>query len=442
MDSKYALWLVPSGPEAEALRHLMRFRPRPDNPRNEKSKYEKPKHDKPKHDKPKSDKPKDAIPKDDKSKGGKSEDGKSKDGKSGGGKSKDGGSKDGKSQDGKSKDDKSKGAKSSTHSTSTRSTSTRSASSRSISSYSILSYPRSSYPRASHGRTFRSRSYPRFDPHITLATFLCPHRPNIFQLVPMGAKTTPVHFESLEVGDEYLSSLSIIPKKSTELMQLRDRVMDHLKANSIRAMSSSFPHMSLFYLDESFKGERLLLSKQLRETGRVHEQRGGETNFTLNCTVDGAGPEFDAMKGFEGTEIWLVDCTEGVEDWTVLDRRDLKPRMPKPKVYVSRGDPYFNIFGNEGPDPYQVREMASYIPRWGEPGHPGIYGPMAPYYPLDPRYYTHNYAQWDDPRIRSSMYPSSNWWDLHSNRWDSHSNRWDYLPNMNAYRELDGYGYF
>lgn len=172
----------------------------------------------------------------------------------------------------------------------------------------------------------------------------------------MGAKTTPVHFESLEVGDEYLSSLSIIPKKSTELMQLRDRVMDHLKANSIRAMSSSFPHMSLFYLDESFKGERLLLSKQLRETGRVHEQRGGETNFTLNCTVDGAGPEFDAMKGFEGTEIWLVDCTEGVEDWTVLDRRDLKPRMPKPKV---RSEKWRLIF-RDGANP----DILVYTDQW------------------------------------------------------------------------------
>ncbi|KAG2155168.1 uncharacterized protein EDB93DRAFT_1072374, partial [Suillus bovinus] len=169
-----------------------------------------------------------------------------------------------------------------------------------------------------------SRSYPRFDPHVTLVTFSCPHRPNIFQLVPMGAKTTPVHFESMEVGDDFLSSLSVVVKKSSEIMQLRDRIMDHLKANNIRATSTpSFPHMALFYLDESFKGERLLLSKQLRETGRVHEQTGGEKKFTLNCTVDGAAAEFDAIGGFEGMEIWLVDCTEGVEDWTVLDRRYL-----------------------------------------------------------------------------------------------------------------------
>lgn len=415
MDSKYALWLVPSGPEAEALRHLMRFRPRPDKPKN----------DNPKNDKSKTEKSKDAKPKDEKSKRDKSEDGKSKDGKSKDGKSKDGKSEDGKSKDGKSKEGKSKDDKPKSDKSSTHSISSRSTSSRSISSYSIISYPRTFHPRASHLRTSHSRSYPRFDPHITLATFLCPHRPNIFQLVPMGAKTTPVHFESMEVGDEFLSSLSIVAKKSSELMQLRDRVMDHLKANNVRAMSTSFPHMSLFYLDESFKGERLLLSKQLRETGRVHEQKGGEATFTLNCTVDGAGADFDAMKGFEGTEIWLVNCTEGVKDWTVLDRRDLKPRMPKPKVYVTRGEPYLNIFGNEGPTPYQVREMASYIPRWGEPGHFGIYGPMAPYYPLDPRYYTHNYAQWEDPRMRSNMYPGSN--------------RWGYPPNMNPYRALDGY---
>ncbi|KAG1822426.1 cyclic phosphodiesterase-like protein-domain-containing protein [Suillus subaureus] len=258
---EYALWLVPSGPEAVALRYLMEFRPRPDRPKN---------------------------------------------------------------------------------------------------------------------HSIRSRSYPRFDPHITLATFWCPHRPYIFQFLPTGAKTTPVEFESMKVGDDFLDSLSIVAKKSSELMQLRDRVMDHMKENFMRASSPSFPHIPLFYLDESYKGERSLLAKQLRETGRA--------NFTLNCSVDGAGPHFDAMKGFEGTEIWLVDITEGVEDWVVLDRRDLKPRMPKAKVYVTRGEPYFNIFGNEGPEPYQVREMASYMPRWGEPSHfAGMYGPMAPYYPLDPR---------------------------------------------------------
>ncbi|KAG1884187.1 hypothetical protein F4604DRAFT_1511737, partial [Suillus subluteus] len=178
-------------------------------------------------------------------------------------------------------------------------------------------------PRPPHGRSSHSRSYPRFDPHITLATFWCPHRPSIFQFVPTGAKTTPVQFESMKVGDDFLNSLTIVAAKSSELMGLRDSVMDHMKENFMRASSPSFPHMSLFYLDESFKGERSLLRKQLLETGRVHEKTGGEANFTLNCTVDGAGPYFDAMKGFEGMEIWLVDITEGVEDWVVLDRRDL-----------------------------------------------------------------------------------------------------------------------
>ncbi|KAG2054197.1 hypothetical protein BDR06DRAFT_1008141 [Suillus hirtellus] len=461
MDYKFALWLVPSGEEAEALRYLMEFRPRPpdkprnDKPKNVKSKDIKPKDDKPKRDKSGDSKPKDGKPKDGKSEDGKSKDGKSKDGKSDDGKSKDGKSKDGKSkdgksEDGKSKDGKSKDGKSEDGKSKSNKSSTHSISSRSTSSYLRPSYPRPSYHRPSHFRPphfgssyfgaphfgsppfgspyfeppyfespyfeqphfgpphfgpphfgspyferprlrlphsrSHSRSYPRFEPHITLVTFSCPYRPNTFQLVPMGAKTTPVHFESMQVGDDFLSSLSIVVQKSSELMQLRDRIMDHLKANNIRVLPNpSFPHMSLFYLDESFKGERALLGKQLRETGRVHEKIGGEKKLSLNCGVDGAGPAFDAMVGFEGMEIWLVDCTEGVEDWTVLDRRYLKPRMPKAKVYVKRGDPYMNIFGSEGPDPYQVREMASYIPRWGEPGHSGIYGPMAPYLPLDPR---------------------------------------------------------
>ncbi|KAG2126545.1 hypothetical protein DEU56DRAFT_718645, partial [Suillus clintonianus] len=168
---------------------------------------------------------------------------------------------------------------------------------------------------------FRSRSYPRFDPHITLATFSCPYRPALFQLVPMSTKKIPVQFESMEVGNNFLSSLSIVVAKSKELMALHDRVVEHLeKTNKIVATNRSFPHMSLFYLDESFKGERLQLSKQLRETGRVHE---GDKTLTLNCTIDGAGREFGAMKGFEGAEIWLVDCTDAVEDWKILERREL-----------------------------------------------------------------------------------------------------------------------
>lgn len=386
MDFKYALWLVPSGPDAEAIRYLMMFRPRPERPKSET---------------PKDTKPKETKPKDNKSKGGKSDDGKSKDGKSQAGKSQAGKSKNGKSNDGKSqagksqagkpKDAKVKSEKSSTHSTSVRS----------ISASSTFSYPRTSFPRPSHLRRY-TRSYPRFDPHITLATFWCPHRPSIFQFVPSGAKTTPVQFESMEVGDHFLNSLSIVVAKSEGLMQLRDRIMDHLKANNIRATYPS-PHMSLFYLDESFKGERALLCKQLKETGRVHERKGGDPSLTLNCTVDGAW-EFDGMRGFEGMEIWLVDVTEGVEDWTILERWYLKPRMPKAKVYVKTGDPYVNIFGNEGPDPYEVREMASYFPSWGDTRHYGMYGPMAPHLPQDPRYYTHNYAQWEDPRMRRNMY--------------------------------------
>jgi hypothetical protein len=446
---EYALWLVPSGPEATALRYLMEFRPRPDKPKSEK----------PKNDKPKDTKPKDVKPKDDKSKGNKSEGGKSRGGKSDDGKSKDGKSKDGKSTDGKSKDGKSKDDKSKSNKSSTHSVSSHSTSAHTTSSYSRPAYPRSPYPRTydprppyptsfdfrppyptpydpispyptpygprspyltpygprspyptpydpypisfdhrlsyprlydrrpSHFRSRHSRSYPLFEPHITLATFWCPHRPSIFQFLPTATKTIPVKFESMKVGDDFLNSLFIVATKSPELMQLRDSVMDHMKENFMRASSPpSFPHLSLFYLDESFKGERLLLSKQLRETGRVHEKTGGEANFSLNCAVDGAGPHFDAMKGFEGMQIWLVDITEGVEDWVVLDRRDLKPRMPKAKVYVTRGEPYFDIFRDEAPEPYQVREMASYMPRWGEPSHfSGIYGPMAPHFPLDPR---------------------------------------------------------
>ncbi|KAG2126546.1 2',3'-cyclic-nucleotide 3'-phosphodiesterase, partial [Suillus clintonianus] len=186
-------------------------------------------------------------------------------------------------------------------------------------------------PQHYRSSTHSYRSYPRFDPHITLATFSCLYRPSLCQFLPSNVNPAPVYFQSIKIGNNYLSSLSIVVSKSRELMNLHDLVVRHLEkvnkhlqgVNKVHPTSRSFPRMSLFYLDEAFWGERLQLGNALRQSGRIYERKGNITDVALNCALDGAAPQFRAMKGFHGTEIWLVDCTGAVGDWKVLERQIL-----------------------------------------------------------------------------------------------------------------------
>ncbi|KAG0702824.1 hypothetical protein DFH29DRAFT_919918 [Suillus ampliporus] len=126
--------------------------------------------------------------------------------------------------------------------------------------HSLMNFRPQHYGSSTHS----TRSYPHFDPHITLATFSCPYRPSLYQFLPLDVNSTPVYFQSMKVGNNYLGSLSILISKSRELMDLHNLVVKHLeKVNKIPATSRSFPHMSLFYLDEAFQGERLQLANAL-----------------------------------------------------------------------------------------------------------------------------------------------------------------------------------
>ncbi|OAX34577.1 hypothetical protein K503DRAFT_747206 [Rhizopogon vinicolor AM-OR11-026] len=220
-------------------------------------------------------------------------------------------------------------------------------------------------PQPYSSKTYSSRSYPYFDPHITLATFSSPPSLPLAELLPL-IEATPVYFESIKVGSSYLGSLSVVVSKSRELLDLRDYIVGHLKkVHKIRATSRSFPHMSLFYLDETVRGERLRLGDILRSSGRVVERRS-VTGIALNCTLDGAAPEFHAMTGFVGSEVWLVDCAGAVEDWRVLEKRKLVRRDPR----IPISEPFF----------YGHNPMVTMAPN-----HPGLGGwaPPAPYIQRD-----------------------------------------------------------
>jgi len=159
-------------------------------------------------------------------------------------------------------------------------------------------------------------------------------------------KTTPVYFKSFRIGSSYLGPLSIVVARSRELMDLHDYTVGHLEqAHDIQVTSRWFPHMSLFYLGETFRGDRLRLAEILRSSGRVIEGRG-IADIALNCTLDGAAPEFDAMTGFFGSELWLVDCSGAVDDWQVMEKRRLirrEPRLPRSRPFISRPIPVLPV---------------------------------------------------------------------------------------------------
>ncbi|OAX34578.1 hypothetical protein K503DRAFT_774397 [Rhizopogon vinicolor AM-OR11-026] len=184
-------------------------------------------------------------------------------------------------------------------------------------------------PPSYSSKTHSSRSYPKFDPHITLATFSSSSSLPLAELLPQIVKAPPVYFESIKVGINYLGSLFVDMSRSQELMDLHEDIMGHLKKRKIHAASHSFPHMALFYLHEAVRGERLQLADKLRDSGRVLEQRG-ITGVALNCALDGAAPEFRAMTDFVGSEIWLVDCTGAVADWKVLEKQKVPQKVQTP----------------------------------------------------------------------------------------------------------------
>ena len=174
-----------------------------------------------------------------------------------------------------------------------------------------------------------SRSFPRFAPHITLATFTTPSSttPPLETLLPSSSdlRPVPVSFESVNAGNTYLGAFSVKIARTHELMTLHDKILNVLAANRIEAKSRSFPHMSLFYVDES-EGRQQLNSELLR-TGRVATVRKGDTTVVL-LQANPQDRESVPFEGFVGSQVWLVDCTsKNVEDWEVKEKLSLRTRQ-------------------------------------------------------------------------------------------------------------------
>jgi 2',3'-cyclic-nucleotide 3'-phosphodiesterase len=166
--------------------------------------------------------------------------------------------------------------------------------------------------RTQTNRPHSASSYPKFDPHITLASF--PSSKNIpLSTIRAAVLTSPapvsVEFKSIEIGDHFFRSVYLAVKPTAALSALHEHI--HAKLG-LELRTPAFPHISLCYIDEedARNGERANFLQELDNSGRVRRE---EDSVGLNCAED-------LLRGFEATEVWVTDCDGPVNEWSVLAR--------------------------------------------------------------------------------------------------------------------------
>jgi len=132
-----------------------------------------------------------------------------------------------------------------------------------------------------------------------------------------GHTAFPVMFKSIDVGDTYFRSVSIGTHECPELLALHQHITNELKKlEAVEPRSPRFPHMSLYYIDDSEPDERQMIVDELLRSKRVVKE--GNDRIILECRTDKhqAGKE---LLGFDSDAIWIVNCEGPVEQWKVLE---------------------------------------------------------------------------------------------------------------------------
>ena len=156
----------------------------------------------------------------------------------------------------------------------------------------------------------KATSYPKFHPHITLATLsvetnLADIEASITTFkAPLTAKLS-----SVEIGSHYFRSVYIVIEPTSEIMDLHRRIHEEVLQTAPR--TPSFPHLSLCYIDD--KDAAAAFYKALKDRGKI--RAGDEGGISLDC---GVAEEADWMDCFKANEFWVVRCEGAVDEWAVL----------------------------------------------------------------------------------------------------------------------------
>ncbi|THU80124.1 LigT-like protein [Dendrothele bispora CBS 962.96] len=170
--------------------------------------------------------------------------------------------------------------------------------------------------RPSDSQKQSDNSYPRFNPHITLASLPSSSDISLEKLrnaVPQSQPALNITFQSVDVGEHFFRSVYIAILPSPELAALHKKVHEAL---DIEPRTPSFPHISLCYIsdEDAANGERLRYKQMLIDSGRLRANPDG--TVSLNCGND---EREDWLSGFVAPEIWITTCDGPVEGWTVDD---------------------------------------------------------------------------------------------------------------------------
>lgn len=173
-------------------------------------------------------------------------------------------------------------------------------------------------------------SYPRFHPHVTLATV--PSTTPVEEIVaaiPSRRSQVKATFSDVVVGDAYFRSVLAVIEPSPEIMALHTKVSENLKTRNPR--SPMFPHMSIYYIDDAEAEERTRVLQELKDNGTVIKETGEGVQIHTSGGPLGVPtgsetrplPQGDALRGIDVAEIWVALCDGPVETWTVLEKVEL-----------------------------------------------------------------------------------------------------------------------
>ncbi|EKM82587.1 hypothetical protein AGABI1DRAFT_68346 [Agaricus bisporus var. burnettii JB137-S8] len=164
-------------------------------------------------------------------------------------------------------------------------------------------------------RPYSADTYPRFEPHITLAAIKSDtpiSLSTIRESIPTAQRAFPVKLESVNIGDHYFRSVYASIKSDESLLDLHKTLHENLDKVP---KTPKYPHMSLVYVsdEDAVEGEREKYYEELKERQLIAAASSGGVQLRVS-------PEKEWIGGFLAAEIWVMRCVGPVESWEVLDK--------------------------------------------------------------------------------------------------------------------------
>lgn len=162
-------------------------------------------------------------------------------------------------------------------------------------------------------------SYPKFYPHVTLASLPLSLENELDRIegsIPKSTGNAPMrcYFAEVKIGEHYFRSVYVAIKPTSDILSLYEEVHKML---GIEPRLPAFPHLSLCYIDDAdaANGERQRFYEDLQVNGVIDTKSEDNDSIQLNCGTRGKA---DLVDHFEAHEVWVVRSEGPVEGWDVL----------------------------------------------------------------------------------------------------------------------------